>query len=236
MRPRIGVIVQARMGSHRLPGKVLRQVAGKPLLAYLLERLRRCEAAAELVVATSRQEEDQPVARFCEEGGVACFRGDLDDVASRFVAISQDRGLDAFVRLSGDSPLLDTALVEERVGCFRAGGFDLATNVFPRTFPTGQSVEVVRCEAYRRAYARISEAADREHVTSFLYRHPDEYAITNLAAPEDLTGVRLTVDTPEDLERFAALVGRMERPHWQYGLAEVVGLYRQMAPNPEVVR
>jgi spore coat polysaccharide biosynthesis protein SpsF len=229
MRAKVGAIIQARMGSRRLPGKVLRQVGGKPLLGYLLERVERCPCLQEVVVATSGEAEDDAVARWCQDFGAACFRGELENVASRFVAIAQEWRLGAFVRLSGDSPLLDAALVERAVDRFGAGTHEVVTNVWPRTFPSGQSVEVVSSAAYLRAYGLMREAADQEHVTTFLYRHPELFSIANFAAPEDLTGMRLTVDTPEDLARFAAIVGLMQRPHWQYRLEEITRLYSRVS-------
>lgn len=236
MQANLGAIIQARMGSRRLPGKVLRQVGGKPLLGYLLERITRCPCLQQVVVATSGEADDALVARLCQDYGVACFRGELDDVASRFVAIARQWQLSAFVRLSGDSPLLDTALVEQAVGRFGAGIHEVVTNVWPRSFPSGQSVEVVSSNAYLRAYGLMGEAADREHVTTFLYRHPELFSIANFAASEDLTWMRLSVDTPEDLARFATIVELMQRPQWEYRLDEITQLYRQTLASRATAR
>jgi spore coat polysaccharide biosynthesis protein SpsF (cytidylyltransferase family) len=220
----IRALVQARMSSARLPGKVLRVVAGKPLLAYVLERLQRCPALDGLVVATSSEASDDGVAALCDERGVACHRGALEDVAGRFATALEAFPCEAFVRVSGDSPLLDPALVARAVDTFRAGAFDLVTNVFPRSFPRGQSVEVVRTAAFRACLPLMTGPEDREHVTPALYRHAERFRIMNLPAERDWSGRRFVVDDAEDLERFAGLIAAMRRPHWEYGLAELAAL------------
>lgn len=227
---RIGAVVQARMTSERLPGKVLREVAGRPLLGYLLERLARCPALDAVVVATSTDPTDAPVERFCRERGVACYRGSLSNVARRFRDALDAHGLDAFVRVSGDSPLLDPALVGRGVRLFRAGAFDLVTNVHPRSYPPGQSVEVVGREGFRRACVAMHEADEREHVTLHFYRHPGRFRIENFAAARDYGGLRLTVDTADDLARLEAIVAAMTRPHWEYGLDDLVAVLAAVAP------
>ena len=213
------------MTSSRLPGKVLSRVRGKPLLQYLLERLGHCTRLGEVIVATSAEESDAPVARLCRELDVPAFRGPLEDVAGRFLSVLDAFPLDGFVRLSADSPLLDQRLVDEGVRIFGEGGYDLVTNVFPRTFPSGESVEVVRSGTFRRAYPSFDAGEDREHVTRYFYRRSREFAIRNFASDVPLGDVHLAVDTEEDLERFRAMVGRMTRPHWEYPLGELIKIY-----------
>lgn len=213
------------MGSRRLPGKVLRELDGKPLLAYLLERLERCPSLSEVAVATSGAEADDAVDGFCRSAGVFCHRGPEDDVAARMLEGARSFRLDAFVRVSGDSPLLDGALVERGVALLLESGCEVATNVFPRTFPPGQSVEVVRTDAFERACAAMQDSGDREHVTAYLYRRPEEFATCNFVATRDYGGLHLAVDTEDDLARIAALVGRMERPHWDYALDDLAELW-----------
>jgi spore coat polysaccharide biosynthesis protein SpsF len=221
---RVGAIVQARMGSARLPGKVLREAAGRPLLSYLLERLERVRGLDAIVVATSREPADDPVAAFCCAQAVPCVRGSEHDVAGRFLLAVDEAGLEAFVRVNGDSPLLDGRLVERALELFRALAPDLVTNVHPRTYPPGESVEVVAAAPFRRAYAEMDEAADLEHVTRFLYRHAERFRIENFTARRSYGDLSLAVDTPEDLARVDALLARLERPHWSYGVDELAEL------------
>jgi spore coat polysaccharide biosynthesis protein SpsF len=223
----IAAIVQARMGSERLPGKVLREVEGKPLLAYLLERLARTALLDGVVVATSDDVADDAIASFCRAAGVDCHRGSVEDVAGRILAAVRARGLDAFVRVSGDSPLLDQTLVDRAVTLLVATGGDLATNVYPsRTFPHGQSVEAFRRTAFERGYALATETADFEHVTPVFYRHADQFRISSFTHEPSLGDVHLAVDTEEDLAVFAKIAAAMDRPHGDYNLDAVLELRR----------
>jgi spore coat polysaccharide biosynthesis protein SpsF (cytidylyltransferase family) len=221
----IGAIVQARMGSARLPGKVLAEVSGKPLLAYLVERLERARKLDGVVVATSDVAEDDAVASFCRAAGVECHRGPLDDVAGRVLGAARAFGLDAFVRISGDSPLLDQDLADRAAVLLAGTGCDLATNVHPRrTFPHGQSVEAFRRDAFERGYAAAAEPGDFEHVTPVFYRRADEFVIESFEREPAIGDVRLVVDTEEDLAVVTEIVGAMTRPHWDYGLEELLEL------------
>lgn len=228
---RIGIIIQARMSSSRFPGKVLHPVAGRPMLQYLLERLGRLTGIDRFVVATSDSADDDAVADFCCQQGVDCFRGDLANVARRFLQAVDFYGFDAFVRVNGDSPLLDPALVDRAVRIFRESSADLVTNVLRRTFPRGQSVEVLRTEAYRRGYELMREPEDFEHVTKVFYKSADAFRILDFCSPVPRGAMELAVDTPEHMARFAAVVAAMDRPHWHYSLDEVVGLSERIAAH-----
>jgi spore coat polysaccharide biosynthesis protein SpsF len=217
-------IVQARSSSRRLPDKVLLELAGKPMLAYTVERLRRSRAVRDVVLATSDRADDDRVAALGERLGVDVMRGALDDVLGRFLAAAKAAGADAVVRISGDSPLIDPQLVDRVVARFAADACDLATNVFPRSFPKGQSVEVVTMNALERAARETADPEDREHVTRFFYRNADRFEIRNVASPRDLSHVQLSVDTPEDLALVRGIFAAMDRPHWEYGLDEILAL------------
>jgi spore coat polysaccharide biosynthesis protein SpsF len=224
----IPAIVQARMGSLRLPGKMLRQVHGKPILQYVIERLRHCPVVADIVVATSIAPADAAIAELCEQVDVRCVRGAIDDVAGRFRQVVDACGFDCFVRICGDRPLLDVDLVTRGAALYD-GDIDVVTNVQPPTFPAGQTVEIVRASAFAEACTRMQDPQDREHVTRHFYRHPSDYRIVNFAADAHFDGVHLAIDTAADLERFESIVGRMDRPHWSYRLSEVVAMYREAA-------
>src|SRR5690606_3770927 len=156
-------IVQARFSSRRLPGKVLAPVAGKPMLAWLLERLAHVEGLDEICVATSRDVSDDAVATFCRAESIDCHRGSLEGVAARLLEAAETRGADAFVRVNGDSPLLDPRIVSRAVSLYRKFEPDLVSNVLVRSFPKGQSVEVVRTATLKSALDDIADAEDREH-------------------------------------------------------------------------
>jgi len=232
----LGAIVQVRLSSERLPGKVLADVGGRPMLAYLLERLERVPGLDAVIVATSDHPTDDPVVDFCQGRGAAWHRGSLRDVSDRFRSVLDRFGLDAFVRVSGDSPLLDPQLVSRAIGMLAAEDAEVVTNVLPRTYPPGQSVEVVRSVAYRRALRLIDSDQDREHVTRCIYRHPDRFKLVSFQAERPYAGVHLAVAEHRDLERLRAAVARMRRPQWEYGLEEVVSLYASAEPGREPAR
>jgi spore coat polysaccharide biosynthesis protein SpsF len=217
-------VVQARYSSQRLPGKVLREVDGKPLLGYLLERLRRCREIAQAVVATSTDVSDDAIARYCEAQATRLYRGPLEDVLGRFVEVAESLDASALVRVSGDSPLMDPAIVDRAVSLYAAEGADLVTNVQVRSFPKGQSVEVISTDALRRAAAETDDAEDREHVTRYLYRHPEQFRIRNFKREGDAADIQLSVDTPADFQMFEQIVAAMERPPAEYGLDEILAL------------
>lgn len=200
----IGVVIFSRLSSSRLPGKALMDMGGRPLLGRIIDRLRGVRSADKLIVATSEDSSDDALAAFVEnEDGVDLFRGSLDDVSGRTLACMQAFDLDALVRICGDSPFEDPAMVDAMIALQISSGADIATNVYARTFPSGLSVEVVTREAYERAYPQMTEPNDFEHVTYYLYQHPESFKIENarVKGGEDLTHLNLCVDTLQDLER-----------------------------------
>jgi spore coat polysaccharide biosynthesis protein SpsF len=217
----VGVIIQARMGSKRCPGKVLRPILGKPLIQYLLESLTHCQRIADIAVATTCEPSDDAIAQFCRKLDVDCHRGSTNHVASRFAHVLHKKSWDGFVRLSADSPLLDHRLVDQAVDLFAQSGCDIVTNVFPRTYPHGQSVELVRADAFARGLAEMTSAADQEHVTPIFYRRCASYSIVNFRASQQLNHVRLVVDTHADLLHITSIVSLLNRAHWHYDAYEL---------------
>ena len=218
---RIGIIAQARMTSRRLPGKVLMRIGNKTLLQQLVEGCRQVGNVDGLCVATSADPSDDAIAEHCAQLRVDCHRGPLEDVAQRFIGAATAHGLDAFVRISADSPLIDPRLIEDLVRRYRQSeDCDLATNVLRRTYPSGMSVEVIRTATLARAHPAMS-AAEREHVTPLFYAHPDEYRIVSLERTQPLVGSKFSVDTPDDFRRISALIARLDRPYWEYGLDQL---------------
>lgn len=226
---KMGVIVQSRMGSERLPGKALVRIAGKPLLQYVLERLERCTMLDAVVVATSTASEDDAIVQFCQGWGAKCCRGPLNDVAGRFLGVLEQNDWEAFVRIAGDSPLLDQRLVDRGAKLFCGGNFDLVTNVWPRSYPYGQSVEVVATKILKQTYKRMKKPNDREHVTRFFYQHSREFKLYNFRSKVNYAGLHMAVDTEKDYKTIAALVKRLTRPHWEYKVDELVWMMGKVA-------
>ncbi len=194
------IIVQARMTSTRLPGKVLLPLAGAPMLTRLLERLRRVQRAQGIVIATTTNASDDPIAELCMQQGVPCHRGSEHDVLSRYADAARLHGADVVVRITSDCPLIDPALIDQVIAAYEEGDSDYVSNMLPPTWPYGMAVEVFSASALAEAHAEASQAAEREHVTPFLYWHPERYRLRNLASPVDLSRHRWTVDTPEDYD------------------------------------
>ena len=197
------------------------------MLEWLIERLHRCEKLSGIAIVTSSDRSDDAIAAFAAEFPVPLVRGALDDVVMRFLGAADQLCADAFVRVNGDSPLLDPALVDRAVSDFSANSFDVVTNVYPRSFPKGQSVEVVRVAALQRLASETDDHDDREHVTRYFYRCPDRFAIMNFGCNDDLSDMQLSVDLPEDFLAFERIARTMTRPQWEYGLTELVDLATQ---------
>ena len=195
-------IIQARMSSSRLPGKVLADVAGAPMLARQVERLQRSRRMDALVLATSAGAEDDPVAALGERLGLAVVRGPLDDVLGRFaLALERFAQAQVVVRLTADCPLADWRVADQVIDKLRDAGADYCSNVAPeRTFPHGLDVEAMTADALRAAATEARDPYDREHVTPFLYRRPERFRIDGLTRSPSLAHLRWTVDYPADLD------------------------------------
>ena len=205
------VVVQARMGSTRLPGKVLADLGGRSNLAFMLARLERLDSAR-VVVATSTMPGDDAVADVARDAGVDVIRGSESDVLGRFVATLDAFPSDTVVRLTADCPLTDPSLVSEAVDLFRRAGADYCSNTLVRTFPDGLDVEVVSAAALRQAAEFVVDQSEREHVTPFVYRRPERYRLVALRGQDRLGDERWTIDTPEDIERVRQIVDALADP------------------------
>lgn len=195
------------MGSTRLPGKVLAELDGKPMLAFMLERL--APLPMDVVVATSVLEDDDPVAHVAEEAGATVVRGPERDVLARYALVVDRYRPDTVVRLTADCPLVDPVLVEQAAGIQAGTGAAYVSNTLVRTFPDGLDVEVVTAGALLAAAAEAVDPAEREHVTPFIYRRPGRFPLRTLRTDELAGDERWTVDTAADLEFVRAAVAQL---------------------------
>jgi spore coat polysaccharide biosynthesis protein SpsF len=223
----VPVIVQARMSSTRLPGKTLADVEGEPMLALLLRRLRCARRIGAVVVATTTDRLDDPVAQLAVDLGVGVSRGPREDVLARFLsAIGEHDG--AIVRITGDCPLTDSSLVDEMIERFHlVSNCAYASNIEPRTFPDGLDVEVFDAAALRSVGVEALDAQDREHVTSALRAQPRRFRQASLSLDEDLSELRWTVDELADLEFIRAAVRRLATRRHRAGLREILAAVRR---------
>lgn len=193
------MIVQARMGSTRLPGKVMQPIEGTPMIGLLLERAARATQVDRVIVATSGDASNDPLADFVRKAGHGVFRGSESDVLDRYYRAAAEANAATVVRVTGDCPLIDPALVDEVISAFRAHGADYASNIMPPTYPDGLDVEVFSFPALERAAREAREPRQREHVTPWL-RESDSIRRHNVAGTVDRSAERWTVDEPADLE------------------------------------
>jgi spore coat polysaccharide biosynthesis protein SpsF len=221
-------IVQARMTSSRLPGKVMAPVLGQPMIGRQLERLGRSARIGRIVVATSTEPSDDPLAAYVEGLGHLVYRGSLADVLDRFGgAMALVPEADTVVRLTADCPLADWTVIDATIDCRRDAGADYASNTpAVRTYPHGLDVEVMSRDALGRACREAVDPYEREHVTPFIYRRPDEFRLAYLSQPVSLAHLRWTVDLPEDLAFVREVYERLYSRNPAFTTDDVVALER----------
>ncbi|MDB5526930.1 MAG: aminotransferase [Devosia sp.] len=231
-------IVQARMASSRLPGKVLRDLGGRPMIDFLLARLAAARQLDAIVLATSTDPRDDELAAHVAGLGHHVARGSQDDVLDRYYQAARNQQADIVVRVTGDCPLMDSAVVDRAVAAFKAGDVDYASNVAPPTFPDGIDIEVFSFGALERAWNETRDTHDREHVTPYI-RGSGKFRTLNVAHDSDESAQRWTVDEFEDLEVVRAVVAHFA-PRTDFGWEDVLALSRQQpelfAANRHLIR
>lgn len=205
VRGRVAIVVVARMSSTRLPGKSLRILGGDTVLGHVLSRASMSREADCIIVATSSHSTDDPISDWCRDREVRCFRGSLADVALRVLGAAEASGAAGIVRVSADSPFIDPALIDHAIRLFRDQSADLVTNVFPRTFPKGESVEVIAVNALERLLLNGLTLDQQEHVTKAFYDAPERHTIIGFSTADaggptvgDHSHVQLAIDTDAD--------------------------------------
>jgi len=219
-------ILQARMTSSRLPGKVLLPVLERPMIGRQLERLRRATLLDDIVVATSTDAADDDLVAFLDDEGVPVLRGPLDDVLGRFALVIEEYEPDTVVRLTADCPLASPTVIDTIIGEFHERGIDYVSNTLKPTWPDGLDVEVVRAPVLLWAAKTLTDPPEREHVTLGIYRRPDHFKVGNVVNDEDLSDLRWTVDNAEDLAFVREVYARLYPSNPQFEVADVLALVR----------
>lgn len=233
--PRVVAIIQARVGSTRLPGKTLKPLAGQPMLARVVERTRRARLLNEVVVATTRSPRDDVIADLCRQRGWPWERGSEEDLLDRYREAARARSADIVVRITSDCPLIDPGIIDAVVGEFLGGSWDYVSNTLePRTFPRGLDVEAVSFAALDRAWRESRNSSWREHVTPYIYRHPETFRLHRVANERDLSYHRWTVDTPEDYELIRRIYDHFRGDAFTW--LEVLGLLEEHPDWVEINR
>jgi spore coat polysaccharide biosynthesis protein SpsF len=227
---KIVAIIQARCGSARLPGKVLMDIAGYPMFSRVVQRKSQAQTLMEVVLATSTDRRDDPLVALAAGLGIRCFRGSESDVLDRFVGAAQAFNANVVVRLSADCPLLDGAVIDRVVRVFQeTAATDYVSNTLKRTYPHGLDVEVVAVEALVRAHIEAHLPFEREHVTPYIYNHPELFTLGTVTNTPDLSAYRITVDEAADLKVVQKIYEHFEERNFSF--LDVLKFLRE---NPEV--
>jgi spore coat polysaccharide biosynthesis protein SpsF (cytidylyltransferase family) len=216
-------IIQARMSSTRLPGKVLADLAGKPLLYHVVQRAKQAASLQDVLVATTDRPADDQIAQACASMGFSCYRGSEDDVLDRYYQAARCAQSDVVVRLTADCPLLDPHVIDRVVTVFLEGDFDYVSNTIEPSYPDGLDTEVFSAQALERAWREAKLKSEREHVTPYIWKQPALFRLHCVKHEPDLSALRWTVDEPEDLEfvrRVYAALGSTT----VFGMQEVIAL------------
>ncbi|CDG81589.1 cytidylyltransferase domain-containing protein [Janthinobacterium agaricidamnosum] len=217
-------ILQARVSSSRLPGKVLKPLLGVPMLIRQIERLRGVSRIDQLLVATSNESSDDAIEELCRAHGVACFRGDLNDVLERFHQAAQTAAPEHIVRLTADCPLTDAALIDQVIEFYLDGDYDYASNSLEATYPDGLDVEIFRASCLEQAWQEARLPSQREHVTPFINQQPQRYKIGLYRGATDLSHLRWTVDEPKDFELVTMIYEALYPDNSRFSMQDVLSL------------
>ncbi|MFA6003050.1 MAG: glycosyltransferase family protein [Elusimicrobiota bacterium] len=222
----IAAFIQARTSSSRFPGKVLKPILGRPMLSLEVERVRACRSVDRVVVVTSTAPEDQQIVKLCRNMGADVFCGSLDNVLERFYQAAMKFKPDHIVRLTGDCPLIDPAVVDGMVRLYLENGCDYGTNCVPPTYPDGLDAEIFSFKALEETKREAVLPSHIEHVTPFIESQPQRFKTVNLAYQTDLSAMRWTVDEPEDFELVRIIFETLYPRTPLFGLEDVLELFR----------
>lgn len=233
----IGVIIQARMGSSRLPGKVLKDLCGVPMLEYQLNRVFRANSINKVVVATTTLQQDDPIQKLCDRLGVSCFRGSEDDVLSRYFFAAKRYKFSTIVRLTADCPLVCNDIIDICVNELISNKFDYFGNTVPPEtsfFPDGSDVEVFTFEALERAHLEVESPKDREHVTFHFWKSEASQTFKSgqIKRPKNIAHLRWTVDYPEDYSVVCKIAEYLEKNQLNGSIDQISAFLQD---NPDIV-
>lgn len=197
---KVVAIIQARMGSTRLPGKVLKKIADKTVLEHVIARVKNSNEIDDIVIATTTKENDNAIINESDRLGVKCFRGSEEDVLSRYYYAAKEYAADTVVRITSDCPLIDTKVIDKMIRTFRTNSCDYVSNTIIRTYPRGLDCEVFSFQALETSFRNANFKYQREHVTPYIYENNQSFKIEQYTDNEDNSNLRCTLDTKEDYE------------------------------------
>ena len=218
-------IIQARMSSTRLPGKIFQEIAGKPMLTHVIERAKAAGVFDTIIIATSTDPSDDVVETFCKDQGHLCVRGSLKDVLKRYAKAATAAKADVITRLTADCPLLDPAVIRRIVQAFDPQKHDYVSNVIKRTYPKGLDTEVFSRKALVTTEKNAKLPHEREHVTKYIHAHPELFRIHHVKQKDNLSELRWTVDMPDDLAFVRAVYDELKTD--LFGQEEILALLKR---------
>ena len=219
---KLPVILQARMSSHRLPGKVLFNLNGKPMIFWQIQRILKCQNVSEVIVSTSTDKSDDILCDYLEKISVKYYRGHLTDVLDRFISLIDIHKISNFVRLTADSPLVSFQLLNQMIVFFFENNFEYLTNTMPPTYPDGFDIEIVSSNSLKKLASQIQDLSLREHVTLGFHKSIDKYRIFNFSNIRDLSHYRFTVDYSEDYEFMLRVFEEIKTREIQIEIDELI--------------
>ncbi|WP_291572602.1 glycosyltransferase family protein [Clostridium sp. UBA4548] len=222
-------IIQARTGSSRLPGKVLKQICGKSVLEHDIDRLKNVKNINEIVIATTSKKQDDPIVEEANRLGIKYFRGSEDDVLSRYYFAAKENDADIVVRVTSDCPLIDHCVTENIIQFFidRADEYDYVSNTIDRTFPRGLDTEVFSYKALEKSFLNAQNSREREHVTPYIWGNPSEFKIFQYKNDKSYSDYRWTLDTQEDYELITFIYERLYEINPDFNMNDILCLYEK---------
>lgn len=225
------IIAQARISSTRLLGKVLRPILGKTVLEHLIIRLKAAKMIDNIIVATTDAKEDGEIVAIAEKLRVKSYQGSVNDVLDRFYKAAKQFGAQHIVRITADCPLMDPAVVDEGVAEYFSSGADYCSNVIIRTFPDGEDVEIFSFAALEKAWKEAKLSSDREHVTTYIRKHPEKFKLTNFKNNLNIADKRWTLDREEDFIFMERVYGALYAENPRFGMRDILDFLKK---NPEL--
>jgi spore coat polysaccharide biosynthesis protein SpsF len=215
----IAVIVQARVGSTRLPKKILKKIKNKMILDYVFERLKYCKRANDIILATTTNRNDDILEKYARENEIKYYRGSEEDVLKRYYDVAKKYKSDVIVRITSDCPLIDPEIVDEMIKKHIENKADYTSNIIKRTFPRGMDIEIFNFDILEETYKNANEKYHREHVTPYIREHPERFKFQNIEAKEKINrpDIRITVDTKEDFELIKKILLHFEEIDFKAG-------------------
>ena len=219
-------IVQTRLGSTRLPNKAFLELEGNPMIYHICNRLKASRLINKVVIATTKLPKDALLQDWAEHNGITCFRGSEDNVLSRYYYAATEVEADIIVRITGDDPFKDSNIIDLVIELLIREDLDFACNNFPPSFPEGLDVEVFTYSAIKKAFENSIDVFEKEHVTQYFYRNTNLVKMKNFAYSEDMSHLRLTVDTQKDFMLAGEIYNRLYSTNEFFGFDEIISLYK----------